>query len=446
MEINSITEIKNRRDEIRDLLKSIDVKLYQGQTFGSENEYSYKSLIGGIEALLTDISTLLKSPTRFIKISTYNERTNLNTYLQNIKAYINDPGNLYAQVDQLKIFLRPYNLRFFEDRFIEFEKEIDEARKIKINLQEDKAEVVKIIESIKTDEETVEGKISASQTSFEALEKLILTLTEKKELLETEILALEEKNEEISRIKDASTSLLATIKQSGNEVSANEKLIKNFALNIHKSEEKIILLDSRLEESEKKLSAYEEERITILKEAKSLIESARQALKYTTANGISESFQTKHDNSTGFLKLGIWLLGAGAFMIFILALSFWILFEPNYVANVVIGRILMVPVLAVGLYFCISQYNRQKNIIEDYAYKTVVATAIVGFSEQIKKHESDNTDEYVTYMKTALAEIHQDPLRKRGKVEDSNMIPENIDPNKMLELFKKFLEVSKAAS
>jgi hypothetical protein len=160
MEIKSITEIKNRRDEIRELIKSSDVKLYAGQTFGSENEYSYKSLIGGIEALLTDISTLLRSPSRFIKISTYSERSTLNTYLQNIKTYINDPGNLYAQVDQLKLLLRPYNLRFFEDRFIEFEKEIDEARKIKINLQEDKAEVVKIIESIKSDEETVEEKIT----------------------------------------------------------------------------------------------------------------------------------------------------------------------------------------------------------------------------------------------------------------------------------------------
>ena len=113
MEINSITDIKNLRNEIKDLIKSVDFKIYQGQTFGSENEYTYKSLIGGIEALLTDISALLKSPVRFIKISTYSERSNLITYLQNIKAYINDPGNLYAQVDKLKLLLRQYNLRFF---------------------------------------------------------------------------------------------------------------------------------------------------------------------------------------------------------------------------------------------------------------------------------------------------------------------------------------------
>lgn len=446
MAIKSIEDIRRIRDEIREQIKLIDLNIYKDQTFGSENEYTYKGLIGGVEALLADLTVLVKSENRFIKFTTYSERSSIISYLSNIKAYLNVPGNLYPQVDQLKTILRPFNLKYFQDHFIEFEKEIEEARKIKLIIQQDRLETSKEIEDIKSSSTSILKIQESSNEKLSELENEIEQLTTKKDNLELEIESLETKNDEVEKLKNTALDHSETIKVKLDEVTSSEKLIKNFALNIQKSEANIVLLDSRLEESEKKLSAYEEERNNILKEANSLIESARQALKYTTAKGISESFQTKHDNSTGFLKLGVWLVGAGVFMILILALSFWILFEPTYVANVVIGRILMVPVLALGLYFCISQYNKQKNIIEDYAYKTVVATAIVGFSEQIKKHESDNTDEYVTYMKTALAEIHQDPLRKRGKVEDSNMIPENIDANKMLELFKKFLEVSKAAS
>jgi len=446
MAIKSIEDIRRIRDEIREQIKLIDLNIYKDQTFGSENEYTYKELIGGVEALLADLTVLVKSENRFIKFTTYSERSSIISYLSNIKAYLNVPGNLYPQVDQLKTILRPFNLKYFQDHFIEFEKEIEEARKIKLIIQQDRLETSKEIEDIKSSSTSILKIQESSNEKLSELENEIEQLTTKKDNLELEIESLETKNDEVEKLKNTALDHSETIKVKLDEVTSSEKLIKNFALNIQKSEANIVLLDSRLEESEKKLSAYEEERNNILKEANSLIESARQALKYTTAKGISESFQTKHDNSTGFLKLGVWLVGAGVFMILILALSFWILFEPTYVANVVIGRILMVPVLALGLYFCISQYNKQKNIIEDYAYKTVVATAIVGFSEQIKKHESDNTDEYVTYMKTALAEIHQDPLRKRGKVEDSNMIPENIDANKMLELFKKFLEVSKAAS
>ncbi len=98
------------------------------------------------------------------------------------------------------------------------------------------------------------------------------------------------------------------------------------------------------------------------------------------------------------------------------------------------------------MYFCISQYNKQKTIIEDYAYKTVIAKAIVGFSEQIKKNQNENTDEYVTYMKTALAEIHQDPLRKRSKNNSTNSQSDNVDSNKMFELFQKFVEIFKPKS
>ena len=127
----------------------------------------------------------------------------------------------------------------------------------------------------------------------------------------------------------------------------------------------------------------------------------------------------------------------------LILLSLWILSGKDISTNVLIGRILMVPILSIGLYFCISQYNKQKNIIEDYAYKTVVAKAIVGFSEQIKKNENENTDEYSSYMKTALAEIHQDPLRERGKLKNPNNSVENIDMNKTIDLIQKLASTLK---
>ena len=36
-----------------------------------------------------------------------------------------------------------------------------------------------------------------------------------------------------------------------------------------------------------------------------------------------------------------------------------------------------------GAIFCANQYIRQKNVIEDYTYKMVLAKSIVGFSEQL---------------------------------------------------------------
>ena len=53
--------------------KSNRLTIIQKKTdnYGSENEYSFKGIIGGIDCLLTDISTLTKAPNKFIALSTY---------------------------------------------------------------------------------------------------------------------------------------------------------------------------------------------------------------------------------------------------------------------------------------------------------------------------------------------------------------------------------------
>jgi len=446
MAITSITTIRQLRDEIREEIKKLDLKTFKDQTFGSESEYTYKGLIAGIEALLIDLSALTKNENRFIKFSTYRERSSLLNTLQNIKSYIRTPGNLYAQVDELKVNLRPFNIRYFEDRFIEFDKEIDEASRIKINIQEDKFEVQKEIEQIKKEAEEIVKRQEESKEKLITLDKEIEQLQTKKEELQEEINLLEEKNEEIENLKNSSIDFSETIKTSLNEVASNEKVIKNFATNIQKSEDRLTNIHAKMDDNEEQLRIYTQERENLLVDAEKMLNSARQALNYSTAQGISDAFATQHTNSQGFFKVGIWLVAGIVFMLLISGISYWILSGQSIETNVLIGRILMIPILSIGLYFCISQYNKQKTIIEDYAYKTVIAKAIVGFSEQIKKNETENTDEYATYMKTALAEIHQDPLRKRSKIDSVGSSNDEVDPNKILELFQKFADIFKAKS
>lgn len=62
----SIENIRTIRDEIRDRIKVLDFKVHEGALFGSENEYTYRGLIGGIESLLTDLSTLTQHKNKFL--------------------------------------------------------------------------------------------------------------------------------------------------------------------------------------------------------------------------------------------------------------------------------------------------------------------------------------------------------------------------------------------
>lgn len=279
MSITSIVRIRELRDEIREEIKNVDLKTFKDQTFGSESEYTYKGIIAGVEALLTDLYALTKNENRFIKFSTYKERNLLSSTLQNIKSFIHTPGNLYAQVDELKVNLRPFNIRYFEDRFIEFDKEMEEASRIKINIQEDKFEIQKEIEAIKREAEEIIKRQEESKEQLANLDIQIEGLQKKKEELEEEILSLESKNEEIEKLKNSSIDFSETIKTSLSEVSSNEKVIKNFATNIQKSEDRLTNLSAKMDENEEQLKSFTKERESFLKDAEKILDSACQALK-----------------------------------------------------------------------------------------------------------------------------------------------------------------------
>ena len=80
----------------------------------------------------------------------------------------------------------------------------------------------------------------------------------------------------------------------------------------------------------------------------------------------------------------------------------------------------MIPFTITGSIFCANQYIKQKNIIEDYAYKTVLAKSIIAFSEELRTNDNNTSDYYKEYISTILKEIHQDPLRKR--VQDKEVV------------------------
>ncbi len=186
--------------------------------------------------------------------------------------------------------------------------------------------------------------------------------------------------------------------------------------------------------------------MSILKEAQQLIENAKIALNYSTASGLSESFQAQHNNAKKWhFSLG-WIVGAVCFLLIAIFIGVWITLDANSTTQFIVGRIAIIPLPIVGAVFCANQYVKQKNIIEDYAYKMVLAKSIVGFSEQLKKDASDNKGEYIHYIKVALEEIHKDPLRGRITRLSKNKMQEkaeNMSFKEILEVVEKLVKINK---
>jgi len=198
------------------------------------------------------------------------------------------------------------------------------------------------------------------------------------------------------------------------EAKSNSGLIENFINRVEKRENQLEKQEAVTKEFLTLLDKFTEERTDLLNEAMELIDSAKIALEYKTAEGLSAAFMEKYTDSKKDTSLNNWIYGAVGFVSIALGVGVWILAgkTPDY--RVVLGRISLLPMLVAGAWFCASQYVKQINLQEDYAYKSVLAKSIVGFSEQLKESQ-DHGEEYTHYIKSVLEEIHKDPLRKRVK-------------------------------
>lgn len=443
METQSVIQIKNLLDQIKKRLASFDSSKFNKTTFGNENEYNGKSVYLGLNAILVDISYFVKSHNIFIQASTYEERNEIISDLTNILTYIESPQTLFQFIDSLKVRLRKYNLRNSIERWELFQ----EANKELLEQCNEFKEALSFIKEIKEEatntSSSVSEKLEAITKKFEELEEKIEEVDEIKNEIVTNSENLKTINSALLKVKETADENLEGIVESYNEAKSNEKVINSFAQKVQERDNRLGELQQLTEENKKKIVDYETERIKILDDANNLIESAKTALNYTTAEGISASFQERHSNAENWHLKGWWIIGAVLFVSIAILLGVWVAFDKTNDLHLIIGRIALIPLPIIAAIFCANQYVKQKNIIEDYAYKMVLAKSIVGFSEQLKKDPSEDKGEYIHYIKVALEEIHKDPLRKRERKQTETKI-ENFSVKEILDVAERMVKIGKS--
>jgi len=366
----------------------------------------------------------------------------IHTDLTNILNHIESPTHLYTYVDGLKKKLRSYNVRSFSENQIAFEAEIDNVIKLKIELQEIlkestslKDEITEKNEGIETLQQETQEKLDHTKERFEEINKELERLSEKSE-------EQSNLNTQLDDIKTKAEGHLNEITEFKSDAEGNKKLIDSFATKVQERDNRLTELEQKTIENSDKLNEYEKERVKILNEAKELIENAKKALGYSTSQGLSESFDTQYKKAKEGNLLTLWMIGAVVSLICTLGLGIWVMNNIQEQWFMIMGRILLLPIPIAGAVFCANQYTKQKNIIEDYAYKSTIAKAIVGFSEQLKKNGNDVDDiEYTDYIQKALGEIHKDPLRPRKEERTINLKQNQLD--QVVDLAKKIVDLTK---
>lgn len=333
--------------------------------------------------------------------------------LNSIRSHISNPTQQIIQIDNL------YEAILGNELLSQQISKRDYLKEFK-NLADLKSKLELLIKDIEANKETLSSINENAKIALETKENIRRISTEAGELLEI----TQGIQKDISEVQATVNASHINIDKLEKEVETKRLSISTFAENIEEYKTSI----SNLETQAKKI---------VSKEIKidELISQAEKALNLKSAEGISAAFSAQYTNASKIWGLRLWIIGAVLFIILAIVLTIWIvsgygIANPNSISSI-IGRIVAVGIAIAGATFCATQYTKQKNISEDYAYKAVLTKSIIAFTEEIRKRDETKVAEY---LEKVLSEIHQDPLRKRIDKEDFNSI------NKPFDLVSKLLD------
>lgn len=428
METTSINTIKSL---LADIQQNLDAFREYHKTrgtdmdvcsYGSENEYSLKGVIGGIKNILIDLRFLVRSHKLFLKLSAYTERKELIENLRSLNTSIvnNQTPQIVVFLDTIKSRLRSYNLRNDRDRQVDYSKALDDLCRKAIELEES----IKDVTDKLTQASEIYTKIEGKQAEYDVL---IQALSNKKDEFVAEYDAFVSEVGDFRLLAEKAKVNEQTIDNKLKKAEENKKVFDEFIAKINEREKEIEKQNEATIDYENKLYAFSKEQQEKLSEVTELIKKAMQALQYTTAAGMSAAYQEQYDKANNKCSKIGWLVAAALFLVLTLFIGAWIVTgwgiktDGNTQLLSLIGRLSMVPFTILAAIFCANQYVKQKNLAEDYAYKSVLTKSIVAFSEELREKDEKGYSEYIS---TVLKEIHQDPLRKRCKEKDEITIKE----------------------
>lgn len=409
METPTISNISKKRNEIKESLRRVRTHDFGGSKYGAEQEFTEKSVIAGIEAILIDAGALCGAPAKFIKMSTSQERALLSNLFDQLLDHCNnlDLGNAVLVLEQIKPVFRAMGVRGSDDRRVAFENHMDELQRKSVALSEE-------IERLRELKASTLIELDNVKLSLDEAEEKVKYISGISTEIDQQLNTSSERAEKIKEIQAVCGGFKEEIEQLKIGVEASKAAIDEFSKKISQREIQLEDQGQKTKNYNSALNDFTSQHTNKLSEAESLIESARTALGYKTAEGLSAAFTEKYHEAKEDKTTWIWIGFAAVFLICAVGIGVWVTVDSGTGIEIILGRVSLIPILIGGAWFSASQYIKQRNIAEDYAYKNVLARSIVGFSEQISGSDGRGED-HSHYIRTVLSEIHMSPLRREKK-------------------------------
>lgn len=404
MPSDTVANLKRHIKDVEEYLQNFNAEEHKDENFGTDQEYTAETLKSGLSFLLSRLSFLvdnvneLENSNKFINHTTPADRTIFTNYLTDIKSEFrnNEYNSIVKNMDKMKLRLHKCGLMVSPEIMDTLERRANKLNYLITTGEENILATKQIREKAEQDAKQLQ----------EAGEKL--------NLLDGKINEQEEKLTQTSELQNQSQQSCESIEQYRNDVKNHVISIEEFVKEIEAREQQLQQQGQATVSYQEKLKAFEKKHQEKLEESEKLINQARNALGYKTAEGISAAFTERYVAEKAKEKISLlWLVGAAGLLGVEVYIGAWVILGFESIGfGAVMSRIVIMSVMFSGAWFCASQYIRHRNTVDDYGYKSILAKSMVAFLDQFKDPE-----ERARYLQTVLQEIHQDPLRKKHDVD-----------------------------
>lgn len=438
MVAQSIEDIKANLEGLDDDVDGVDSSKFKGQTFGEEQEFSAKSLVAGVRAIVADIRGQLGKSDRFLRITTVAERRSIASNVVVLRTALQQQqfGSVAQILQELKVVLRPFHLRGSPETREQLESAVDDLHRQVAAIKDERKKIAEEQAKLLELSTEVSARLEESGVRLKGIE-------DSGSAMGDALTEAQQKLDEIDELKSSAASASQSAGEFQVSAAASKDLIDEFSKKISAREVQLVDQQEKTAAFAEALSQHRAAMSEIEGEAKRIIESARTALSYKTAEGLSAAFNERYTETSKDSKRKFWLVAAGTLVLLAVLLGVWITWDTKVTIAVVAGRVSLIPILIGGAWFCAHQYVKLANIAEEYAYKSVLSKSIVGFSEQMSR-ENDGESDHSHYIRTVLAEIHTNPLRVQAKkVLSNDRVGEFEGAEKLLRIFTEMQKVLK---
>jgi len=385
-------EASKFRDAVKVIVESIDDSLNTTQKWIGDLSVGDKELTREFENRVqaTNIFSISKNPIPFNVIYT---RQFENLSIVNVLDPLNEIKHVY------RFFaINPRSVREITLKSLRDTKSKTDALQAKI--QESAFETTKNVKKISAIKSEIDTIKTESEKAFELINvreslisKIVGDSEVKKNSIDTRLEQTQDIHKAIVVIRDEINKLLEDSRLDRKHI-ADEILTATTAV-------------EKVERASLTANSAEEELKRIQNQANDILQKANEVL--TTAGSVV--LGVNYDNQYQEAKKNILFWPAVASIAIMISIGFCFYAtvgsENGAYTSEIIARLAIAPISLIAAFFAAGQYIKQKQIVEDYAYKKTLALSVISFKKELRETDDGHEREY---MISVLKDLQKSPL------------------------------------